>query len=541
MAKKRKSKASSSTASTEEKTPTIDLSKDCIYEKPAEYVGSMYLEKDDSKLVSMTESELEEYIDNELPAVYQLITPFAFQCINTAKARKLMSAEEIETFHNNWLDRIDLLRKYHRHSLAIIMQRYPEEYQEALTERGVDLSWDTMMKRFSTDVYIYADKHKTFFDRMFHYITRNKPTKSLKRARDNGGDDNDDDDDDNDSDVCDITPKRSKSEAKAKENRTPASRNKKKQKTKQANDSSSLASSSSSASSSMLSSASSTASSTVRDLSISAMTNNIEGMKSNMNSIFMNTIADKEHIDKLFQIQAELNAHSLLIWEKMCLRTIRASDQVNDLHRHYVSINQKLDELARNSFSIIDTLYHSYLQMAIELHSREWCRDKPNGSDEYDHRVHQIINSIHPQPIAVRDGNYIFGRHEDVMRKFRLHIYEDVETAMASDSLYDIDNDSISVFRFSDELRRRLQELGKVPSNGNIFINQVIPDPATHKLFAAESSRIMADDSSFLAFNQNNDQLCRSSQDNDGGGEADNNVDEEDAEEGDAEEEHGEQ
>ena len=86
------------------------------------------------------------------------------------------------------------------------------------------------------------------------------------------------------------------------------------------------------------------------------MNNNIEDMKRNMNSILMNTIADKEHIDKLFQMQAELKAHSLLIWEKMCLRTIRASDQVNDLHRHYVSINQKLDELARNSFSIIDTL-----------------------------------------------------------------------------------------------------------------------------------------------------------------------------------------
>lgn len=460
-----------------------------------EATKELFPESDDAELDGLSAKELDKRV-SRLPTVLDIVPEEPFKCINNSYCRRIgMTEDDIISFMKRWGVRIVTLQRYHRHCLEIIKRRYPDQYQVAI-DGGVDLTWGTMMKRFSTDVNIYATDHKTFYHRMLHYINinRSRPTRSLKRARDNDGDDNDDDDD-NDSDVCDITPKRSKLEARAKENRPPASSNKKKQKTKQANDSSSLASSSSSASSSMSSSA--------RVVSIG----DIDDMRENINSLLLESDADEEHINKLFQTQIDIKNYTSAIWRKMYLRISRAGKQIDDLRRHYVSMNRKLDDLVRNSLSIISTLYHSYIQMAIDLHSVEWWRDPPRSSGEYSHRVLEITNSLHPQPAALRDrSSYIFGSHQDVMSGFRLDSREDVETVIESGSRYESCNTSLSVFRFSEGLRRQLEALDRIPPNGNILVNQEIPDPEVHRQFTVECNNIMSADAS-NAFNHVNDQL----------------------------------
>lgn len=115
--------------------------------------------------------------------------------------------------------------------------------------------------------------------------------------------------------------------------------------------------------------------------------------------------------------------------------------------------------------------------------------------------VRRMINSIHPQPIVPLDDrfDYTFGRQCDAMDSFRLFNEEDTRDLVGDES----DDYSISVWRFSSELRDRLHSRGHIPPTGMINTEQEFSDPVTNDLFKEEYRALYAIDS-FSSFTQSN-------------------------------------
>ena len=182
-------------------------------------------------------------------------------------------------------------------------------------------------------------------------------------------------------------------------------------------------------------------------------------------------------------------------------RTRKADDQVSDLHSFYVQKNKQIYKLVHNTRVFINTLYQSYLDMAIRYHSIAWWDHPPSNHPHYNTMVRRMINSIHPQPIVPTDDrfDFTFGRQCDAMDRFRLFNEEDTRILVESES----DDSSVSVFRFSAELRSRLYSLGQIPPTGIISTDKQFSDPVTNDLFKDECRALYAIDS-FSSFTQSN-------------------------------------
>ena len=224
-------------------------------------------------------------------------------------------------------------------------------------------------------------------------------------------------------------------------------------------------------------------------------------MDRELKSLLKGSTTDKEAIDKLAKLQANINKVTSRLWKRAGSRTRRASSQVSDLHSFYVQKNKQVDELVRNTRTIIDILYRSYLDMAIRYHSGVWWDHPPANHAHYYAMVNRMINSIHPRPIPpTGDGfDFTYGRQCDTMNMFRLFNEEETRLVWEGES----DNRSVSVFRFSTELQELLFSLGQIPPTGMISIDKRFNDPIVSDLFKVECRALHGIDS-FSNFTRSN-------------------------------------
>jgi len=249
------------------------------------------------------------------------------------------------------------------------------------------------------------------------------------------------------------------------------------------------------------SSSSSSSSSSVTPSRVDDTISTIEEMGRQLKSLLKDSSADKEAIDKLSKLQADINKITLRLWKRVDSRTRKADHQVSDLHSFYVQKNKQIDKLVHNTRVIINTLYQSYLDMAIRYHSIAWWDHPASNHTHYYAMVSRMINSIHPQPIAPTGDrfDFTFGRQCDAMDTFRLFNEEDTRLLVESEA----DNSSVSVFRFSTELRSRLYSLGQIPPTGMISTDKRFSDPVTNNLFKVECRALHGIDS-FSNFTRSN-------------------------------------